>query len=241
MEVFSERQPQGRGGGAVRRLIESSQNAGRSETLSPDDVLRAIINASGPDEDSSVITVTFSSRPTAALTTGQTFRVRGVIQWGSGGFQHEAEIDLAHGSIISVAASWIRCSAANEGTGASVIVGATIGYMPRAGGHQARRTRYQPSLDADNMYAYVVPSFATTFTFMRGESWVPFAIQLLENEVDDNILGEYVIAAGEQAPQGIPLPNNCRRVRIIPNPVSTIEGASGFDGQPSCCIFDLVL
>ena len=150
-----------------------------SRPLPADDHLETILDVRGDDEVSSMITVAIDARPESDESSGTT-RVRAVIKWGVSGHQHEAEIDVCMGTIVSVNASSLRVSVANEGTEVAMISGSTCAYMPRGGGSQVHRTRYVGAINGAATATVEVPAWATSFAVMRAPAAAPFTVRVLD-------------------------------------------------------------
>jgi len=85
---------------------------GASVELNPGDPEKEILCCRGLGEDSETITVCFSFfvEATGLIDAGETF-LRGSLQWGIGGAQHVAQLDIMRGTIITVPANFLRAGA----------------------------------------------------------------------------------------------------------------------------------
>jgi hypothetical protein len=89
----------------------------------------AIVRAYGLDHDSEILTAVLSFEPLGSAS-GEAFAT-GIVRWGVGAHQNEAEVDFLNGAVISVPASYLEVIARNDGA-RRVRVSASMGYGTRS-------------------------------------------------------------------------------------------------------------
>lgn len=217
----------------TRPLIDSERHrVGGAETLPPDDRLRAVVFLKGDDDVATVVTIALDAEPAAVLDgTTDIVRARALISWGTGGHLHQAEIDVVRGTMISLQASSVKVEVANESlpaaTGPDLRVGATLSYLPRGGGSRPTRTRYDDNgILAAGTEDFVVPAFAAEVTYQRAPSNAPYTLRVLDS--NSNVLAEFAVAGGADAPARLPLANDARTVRVVNGAVAITRSRAVF-------------
>jgi hypothetical protein len=115
------------------KLFEGLTKAaqGRQVTVFPGET-KSIIRVFGDDHDAEVLTVVLNLEPTQTLSAGTNFAAIGILSWGIGGQQNQAEVDFMHGAMVSVPASYLEVSVRNDET-LELNVSASVGYGSRGG------------------------------------------------------------------------------------------------------------
>lgn len=196
-------------------LITSQRAIGATSVgLPADDTLRPLIDLVGDDELASMMTITFDVIPPPAdtFTGGDVRRLRARIQWGTGGAQHEADVDVRKGTMVTVPASFLRVAVANEGTQlASVRVRASVGYFPKGNGLSPTRTRYIGAISGGSTADHVIPAFARNVTLLRTLGTSGYLLTFLDT---NSVVIGTVIVAGSADQFRIPVPNDAHTTRI---------------------------
>jgi len=133
-------------GGPLQRaniLDQPGGNIGRSDTytLAAANKTSAsnLLNVVGDDAKTRAMTVTLGAElfnPGAADRIDDAFAI---LQWGAGGVQYTATVDILSGSVVQVAASSIRVDVRASGAGV-LRVSAFVGYERRAIGRPGGRS-----------------------------------------------------------------------------------------------------
>lgn len=124
----------------ARALLDRG-NVGRSEPVAGFPAAPVtLINVEGADDKGAMVTVyldppILENRDEGTIDTIPLAVPVGVaiVQWGNGGFQHEAEVDFARGCAFSLACSYLRVIARVDGTSVTIRLGATVAYGTRPG------------------------------------------------------------------------------------------------------------
>lgn len=207
------RQKAGEAIGQAKPLISSKRSVGLSQTLAADDGLVTFIDQIGDDELGAVVTVSFMVERPDSFASGDVLRVRAEIKWGSGGRQQAAVIDVRNGTMVSVPASFLRVSLANEGTQITPVVGAQVAYLPRGGSGNAVRTRYRDTNLASGSTAdFAVPAFARLVTVFRTPENAAMTLRFLDS---NNVLDYEVRVSASTDSFRIPLANDVQTVRVL--------------------------
>ena len=202
-------------------LIQASGNSGRSLNLPPDDILRAILDIRGGDDElAAMMTLVIDAEidPSSSTATSQDVLVRARLEWGTGGVSHVAVVDVGRGTILSLPTSFLRVAVANEGgvSGSSYVVGASAGYLPRAGPSRGTRTiRRATAVAAGESISFAVPTFATDVTIYRTLTTSAYQLRFSASSTSLAIIGSVDVAANADAPAHLPLPNECRIVSYV--------------------------
>lgn len=210
-------------------LIQGGGNSGRSLNLPPDNVLRSILDIRGAsDELSAMMTLIIDAEidPASSTATANDVLVRAQLIWGVGGVSHTAVIDVGRGTLVSVPASFLRVSVANEGSvsGSSYVVGASVSYFPRGGPSRVTRTlRRATAIAAGGSVDFDVPTYATDVTIYRTPTSSAYQLRMLASTTSVAIIGAVDVAANADAPIHLPLPNECRVVRYLDGGAGTTQ------------------
>ncbi len=210
-------------------------NLGRSVTLPPDNRLRDVLSVTEDDGDggASVISATLQigNDTQGSSATDATIRARAQIEWGTGGAQHSAEIDVRPGLILSVPASFLRISVANESAiaGSSYVAFASASYLPRGGPSFVTRTvRRDTALAATATLNLAVPTaFIYDVDVRRTPNNAAYTLRFLD--AAPNILYEMAVGAGSD-PGPIRLAPEVTTVRIV-NDATQIDRARAVFGM----------
>jgi len=225
-----------------KRLIEGIKNAGRSEVVLaafppvtfPNEV--TLVNLTADDSEGNMVTVYLVTTPentTAVPVKDYVPYVVAIVEWGTDGFQHTAEIDFTRGTAFSVAASYLRVKAGLDkqaflGTfpvlSPQVRCAATVAYGTRPGHYPApTRTLWFRNLDADGVASaeQEIPAFARDLTLMWSKTIFPVPVYRLEILDSASVIVEVRFAGGGfgVSTQAVPLPSDARLVRVV-NPVA---------------------
>jgi len=131
----------------LKDIIHSGVNVGRSIKVvataigATDQV--PLVELKGDDESAAAVALTLQSDITQFTTPpGSSINdIFGIIEWGSGGFQATAQVDFMMGTIINLYCSWLRLTAAIEGSiGDVATFGAFAAMGHRQGSFSPQRT-----------------------------------------------------------------------------------------------------
>jgi len=150
---------------------------GASVDLSPGDPEKEILCCRSLGEDSETITVCFGYfiEATGLIDAGETF-LRGSLQWGIGGAQHVAQLDIMRGTIVTVPANFLRAGASfappigSAGTPLTHRVNCSYAYGTVATGAScpARFTDRLGIIGPGGTSVSIIPAFAVGFTVLSG-------------------------------------------------------------------------
>lgn len=142
------------------------------------------------------------------------------VEWGGGGTQCSAIVDITNGSQVSVAANFVRVTAIytaiDTPIGAvisTVRAGASLGYGTRpAFGIGPTFTQFTASVAAAGFTVVLVPPFASTVTLYAFDATVPSTITFLSDPAFLNPLGSVQIPASSV--QTVPIPNGMFALQV---------------------------
>ena len=176
----------------VKQLL-AGRNVGRSVTLtSTSGIIVAdttpLLELKGDDDDARDISIAIFAEIVSQTTVlGDIF---GKIEWGSGGFQSSAEIDIFRGAVFNLNCSWVRVTAGVlADVGVTLKVGAFASY-----GHKSRVIPTQRTLLRDNTGGFIgsiaalgasnpipLPNFCNTVQLLQNSTAdVPYRLDFLD-------------------------------------------------------------
>lgn len=190
-------------------------NLGRSETfaLTAANILngRTILNLGGPDEEARDLSIWVSAELLNPAPANFINDALARLQWGSGGVQETADVDLGLGTVIQLTCSSLRVSALASGSG-NLKANASVGYGQS--GHVSPAQRTLKSAAAPAIAAledFTMPRFACDLVVMRTPSTADFVIQF--RRFDGTALGDIAIAPGDRM-EAVRIPGGTQVVRI---------------------------
>lgn len=120
-----------------KHILDAGFNNGRSVTVTATG-LNTEVNTTplaelkGDDEVARSVALTLQTETIKAIAISDIFAK---VEWGSGGFQSQAEVDILRGAVLNLNCSWLRVTAALEGQIGDVVkFGAFAAYGNRAAG-----------------------------------------------------------------------------------------------------------
>src|SRR3990167_89670 len=210
-------------------------NHGRSATLEPTNQLVSLLDlrseAVDGEEIAEIVTVTISALTDLpnSTATNTSILARALVEWGAGGVSPAATVDVRPGLLLSLPCSFLRVSAANEGSvsGSAYIVSASAGYYPRGGPSRITRTiRRDTSLGASSSLDITVPAFAEDVDVRRTPNGADYTLRFLDG--GSSIRYEVAVGAGSE-PGIIRLAPDIVTVRIV-NGTTAIDSARAIFG-----------
>ena len=222
----------------VKSLLEGIKNAGRSEVIIasvppltfPPPV--TLINISASDDRASPVTVYLSAtRENQDDSAPADFRPYLVadVEWGTDGFQNQAQVDFTRGLAFSVMASFLRVKVSldrlaflntNPSPSEAIRAGATVAYGTRPGHLSSpTRTLWVRGLAAATTSAnLLIPPFAREVTLAWSSPTLPlpaYQVEILDS-TGVNIVTVRTAGGGFGAgTQQIPLPGDARFIRVV--------------------------
>lgn len=186
-----------------------------------------LLQCSTDDDNSEVITITLDNPnpffiPTRLLPIAPSENILarpfGLIEWGVGGVQSQAEVDFDHGLNISVLGSYVRVTGFNPpipkflanidggdlelGFGRNVKLGAFCGYGAISGTRNlsAKRTVYIDTNPDPSPILVKIPPFGTNFTFQRQPSTTAMTVNVLDEAGIPIVSVVYPVGGGFENP-----------------------------------------
>ena len=147
-----KKSPGGLGRGApshIKELLDTGLNNGRSVTITATGANTEVKSTplaelKGDDEMARSVALTLQTQTLAAVAINDIFAK---IEWGSGGFQAQAEIDILRGAVLNLNCSWLRVTASLEGQIGDVVkFGAFAAYGNRASGANPNQRTIQKDI-----------------------------------------------------------------------------------------------
>lgn len=218
----------------MRNILDVGFNNGRSVLISGNgETLEIatipIIELKGDDEVARGVVITLQSE---LVTFQSTNELIAKLEWGSGGFQANAEVDILNGVSVNLHCSWVRVTAGiNAILGAQYKVGAFASYGNTPPGSSPQKTAFRAE---DNTVLgtigpgatskrVIIPQFANTVMLVNENSVaatdnVPYSLKFLGQI--GGILHEayFNSATGSNSgfKAGIPIPwaGNAKKIEI---------------------------
>lgn len=202
------------------------QNIGRSVDLNAGAGGRLqgnILNLVGPDETARVVCITLGvERTTNALGVEQEIFAR--IQWGSGGVQNTADVDLQNGMVLQLSASSVRIEALGALASTGFFkVSAQVGYGIAGDKHAQRTVIVCTPIGAPTTLGlgvtsavFAIPAFAKRVRIAKAPSTANCVFQALSRNPTNGLLAEYIIGNGPgSGSEDYPLPEAAVNFRIV--------------------------
>lgn len=146
----------------TKNILDTGLNNGRSATVTATGVntevsTTPLVELKGDDEVARAIALTLQTETISAIAISDIFAK---IEWGSGGFQSQAEVDLLRGIVLNINCSWLRVTAALEGQVGDVVkFGAFAAYGNRAAGAYNNQRTISRDVDGNSL-ANLAPATA---------------------------------------------------------------------------------
>lgn len=218
----------------TKRLLDGISNAGRSEVINacepPTTFPNAVtlVNLEGDDEASEFVTVyLWSTRENKEVTPNPSFRpyLVAMVEWGTAGFQHQAEVDFADGMSFSLSCSYLRVKVKLDETAfvgvnpvpnESIRVGATCSYGTRPGALAPIRTLYMRNvLPAALSTPVQIPPFTRTLTLLFNVYPVTPQHHLIMLDSQGNVVATRQINSVGVGTSDVPVPGDARSVQVF--------------------------
>lgn len=222
----------------IKRLLDGIKNAGRSEVVRVSGAVPGstpnvvtLLNLTASDDEAVAVTGYLSATPESNVAVALFLPyIVATLEWGTDGFQHQAQVDCVAGTAFSLMASYLRVKATldtdafdplNPVTPVDIRVGATAAYGTRPGYVPPTRTLYAWNVAAATTSPQQsIPPFAKDVTLAWASSPVPlpaYELQLLNGA--GLVVTSRVAGGGFGAgTQHVPIPGDARTVRVV-NPV----------------------
>lgn len=226
----------------TKRMLDGIKNAGRSEVVTVAGVLPGntpnvvtLINLNASDDESVPITVYLSATP-ENNDSGQLFLPYLVaeLEWGTDGFQHQAQVDWVRGMALSLLCSYLRVKTTfdvqafnpiNPMQPLPVRAGATAAYGTRPGYLPPTRTFFAHNVAAGATSGNIlIPPFAKDVTLAWEDSGPPLPAYELQirNGTPAVTTSRLATSGFGSGTQHVPLPSDARTVRVL-NPSATSQ------------------
>ena len=219
----------------VKELLDAGYNNGRSATITATGAntqveTAPLVELKGDDEKARTIALTLQTNTISSAAIADVFAK---IEWGSGGFQSQAEVDILRGVVLNLNCSWLRVTAGLEGQIGDVVkFGAFASYGYRGSTRPPQRTAFR---DVDgNILGIIppatssgrirVPDFANSVmlvaaTPLGATDNTAYSLRFLEDAGGTLYESWFVSPTGSNAgyKSGIPIPlsSYCTSIRII--------------------------
>lgn len=212
-----------------RKILDSGFNVGRSVQLSGLAGIQVnttpLIEIKGDDEAARTIALTIQVEKLAPFNT-QIDDAFAILEWGSGGYQAKAELDILSGIVVNINCSWLRLTVAlDAGTGVNAKYGAFACYADSGiiiPNQRSLRRAANGSLvntvvaGGGSSAAFAIPDFARAVRLFS-QNDVPYSLDF-ETEVGIPVgKAFFTTATGSNYghKSGVPVKWNTRAKRVI--------------------------
>jgi hypothetical protein len=217
----------------LQGLNEQQRGSSINIPLTQSTPFTTVVNARTESADAEMLCVAIGVVVNGSTIAGASFDLKGLITWGVGGANFQAEIDLVNGLVFNIPANFIRvdvgCDVLSPVATGSFQVSAGVSYgagYPQTSA-PTRRTKIAPAFaGAGPAFADLpVPAFATAFTPWQarlaagavgaGVALQPFTIVVSGGTAFPTYEWTTDANTGRQGENTFPLPNGATNIRLI--------------------------